>query len=624
MTEPAMQISVGMDLAQVDRDFNKLSDKVKAAPKKVQIDVNADSAEMAARKLATTSRASEMLAQQYQRLAQANQQAMQAMGQYNQVLGQGAIANDNYARSQSLMADAARVAARTAAEQATSMAATSAKWAAGAFIAASLVTILGGLYVGYKLLKTGIDFVTDSWDEGAKQLARYVEIGKQAASMDVSTDFAQRIIKGAEDAKLSVDDLLKSMQKLQDVSADKLGGSVLQNRLGELQGAGNFAGNTGIGQLGQANNTEEKFRAIVSLIDQAMQKGERLAALDLAGTTLGSQVASNLAKNSDYLNNMLATADRLKSTELVSQESINNATILQQRYDAAMKVLETRWKPLQDAMVAVGVTLREIWVGVIEAIAGAVNAAGKAIEGAITQDIKDVMAFMQLVRNGISYVKTGFPEQQGPAGLGREQLETDQRLDAEKRLRVGLASTDAVQRARIETENVYRAVIRDTSKAIITSAGATKDQADAYDRAQESVTKHTARLIADTQAVGLGAGAMEEFRARTQLTMAAQLAGRAPTAALTAEIEKQAKAAGEAGKALALARVQDRVNFQSQTMFMSQSDLAAAQVMNQLYGNEWQAHMDDALARQIRFNKVVKPASNDNKPAEAKPMERAA
>jgi hypothetical protein len=76
-------------------------------------------------------------------------------------------------------------------------------------------------------------------------------------------------------------------------------GLVLHRR---VRRGGNSAAAGGLlAQLNNANATEERFRAIASLIDQANAKGERLAALDVAKTFLGADVADNLAKDSDYL-----------------------------------------------------------------------------------------------------------------------------------------------------------------------------------------------------------------------------------------------------------------------------------------------------------------------------------
>jgi hypothetical protein len=196
------------------------------------------------------------------------------------------------------------------------------------------------------LIFDGLKLVGEAWDLGNAKLAEYVALSEKAASSGVSTDFYQRIAKAAEEAKVPVDQLTASFKSLQDATADQLGGTSAQNRLNDLVKAGNFKGNTGVAQLDNASSTEERFRAIASLIDQATAKGERLAALDVAKTFLGADVASNLAKDSDYLDRILISADAIRDKDLVSQTSVDNAVALQARLDAAEQILSQRWHPV--------------------------------------------------------------------------------------------------------------------------------------------------------------------------------------------------------------------------------------------------------------------------------------
>ena len=230
------------------------------------------------------------------------------------------------------------------------------------------------------LIFDGLKLVGEAWDLGNAKLAEYVALSEKAASSGVSTDFYQRIAKAAEDAKVPVDQLTASFKSLQDATADQLGGTSAQNRLNDLVKAGNFKGNTGVAQLDNASSTEERFRAIASLIDQATAKGERLAALDVAKTFLGADVASNLAKDSDYLDRILISADAIRDKDLVSQASVDNAVALQARLDAAEQILSQRWHPVQDLLTDLGIRMKEVWVDIVEEIAKAVDFVVKLAE----------------------------------------------------------------------------------------------------------------------------------------------------------------------------------------------------------------------------------------------------
>lgn len=458
------------------------------------------------------------------------------------------------------------------------------------------------------LIVNAAKMVGDAWELGGQQLERYRQIAEDAAKVDLSTTYFQKLTKGAEAAKLPVDALTAALTTLQKQSADQLGGSPLQNRLAASVKVGNFAGNTGVQEFAEANTTQQRYEAIVSLIHQAMEAGQRLAALDIAGTAFGPEAADNLRKDSEYFDKLTAAAAKISDAQLVSPEDVGRALDLQTRYDAAVKILETRWHPIQDLLTQAGIEFHANWVATVETIAQAFDWTANMVA-----KLGDVPSWFQKKLNeGGQWIidNTTTPESRKAAetsyDISSQPAEmakgTDAYAVAVNKLRAGLQDQAEQQRKVAEANTIAQKALGDTSHQIDSLKKKTEEANDAYDRALESVTKHTARMQADTLAVGLGAGALEEYRARSQLTTAAQLAGREPTSALTAEIEKQAKAAGEAGRALALARAQSQANFTTKTLFMSQEDIAAANVMKNIYGDDWQAHMDDALAKQTKMN----------------------
>ena len=137
---------------------------------------------------------------------------------------------------------------------------------------------------------------------------------------------------------------------------------------------------------------------------------------------------------------------------------------------------------------------------------------------------------------------------------------------------------------------------------------------DAYDRALEAVSKHTARIQADTMAVGLGAGAQEEFRARLQLTTAAKLADREITAKLTDEIEKQAKAAGAAGLELAKMRIANQIKFDRDTIGLSPEDVQIARTVAGIYDNDIPKALASSEAETVRLNSPMSALREQAKP----------
>lgn len=486
-------------------------------------------------------------------------------------------------------------------------------------VAGVATTILGRLLPALRLLGTiglvvnAAMMVADAWELGGKKLEEYRKIAEKAAATDLSTSFFQRITKAATDAKLPVDDLTASMKKLAEVSAEKLGGSDLQNRLDQLTKAGNFKGNTGVGQLAAANTTEEKFRAIVSLVDQAMLKGERLAALDLTSKFLSPAAQEALTKDSDYLSKMLTSADKISVTKLVSDEDIGAALELQNRYDAAVKTLETRWHPIQDLLTAAGVKMQTAWVGIVEAVATAVDWVTRLVMkiGEIPQNFWDYIkkgaaASASLAVGAVPLVGPALSMGVRMATSGGEDVAAvDEKTKAYGRLAAGLRNVNAVQQKTAEINAIQSAVWKDASKPIETATKATLEHKDALIRAMDAVEKYILTTEAAAKSVGAGVAEQEKAKVIAQLTAAAQRDGKTNLDQYAAAWDDLGNRAGAAAQKLALANARSQADFAGKAMFMSPSDRAAANVMKNIYGDAWQSHMDDALAKQIKMNALL-------------------
>lgn len=478
--------------------------------------------------------------------------------------------------------------------------------------AAGAATLAFGQFLGFLgPIALGITAISDAFklmgyatDLAKRRIQEYSDIAAKAGT--VSTDFYQRISKGAAGAKLSVDDLSAAFAKLNDATTDKLGGSDLQNRLDELQKAGNLAGNTGLASLASANDTEEKFRAIVGLIEQAMQKGERLAALDIAGRAFGPQVSNALKADAGYLDQMLQRADAISRSEIISQEDLGRAVELKERMEAAQKVLAEKWKPIQDDLATLGTNYEASWVSITETLAQAV--------GYATDLYKALHQVPDWFANNIGSASiwksiteaTTTPESRKAAeqayGISSDPAEVGM-VGANAKLTAALQNHGNVKRAMQDASTIQAAVRGDTSKNPAKEVAETADQ---YDRAIEAVEKHTAKLQADTQAVGLGASALETFRAKAQLLTAAQQAGIPITAEITAKIDALAKAAGQAGEGLAKAKAASDISFGRQTAFMSPEDLQIAEQLRTIYGNDVPRALNSSEAAAIRLNNALR------------------
>lgn len=473
-------------------------------------------------------------------------------------------------------------------------------------------TILGRLLPALSLLGKGllvldaIKLVTEAWRLGNEKLAEYVALSEKAAASGVSTDFYQRIAEAAKDAKTPVEALTEAFKKLSDAAGPQLGGTAAQNRLAELVKAGNFAGNTGVAELKGANSNEERLRAIASLVDQATAKGERLAALDIVKAFGGDQLAASLAKDAGSLDRMLDAADGIAAKELIKASDVQNAVELQNRLDAAEKILSQRWHPIQDLLTSLGIKMKEIWVGIVEAIAKAADAVfkvGERIAAALAPLLEFMQTAGQLIGKAAPYLALA------PGGLGLPA--------AAGALSIGALSTPSsgVDQATAQRE----ALMADARKRLAEGLNRQNDtskpppvaqEASAYDRAVESVNKYIEVTKAATATVGLSNGAQEKAKVVAQLTAAAMKDGTPITAALREEMAKLGDKAGAAAEALEKAKVASDIKFDRSAAFLGPQDLQIVQQLKGLYGNDIPAALNSSYAAEIRFNNALRELSS--------------
>lgn len=463
------------------------------------------------------------------------------------------------------------------------------------------------------LIKDAIGLVFEAWELGGKKLDEYRQIAERAAAVDLSTSYFQRITKGAEAAKVPVEAITKALDNLQRALADKLGGSDLQSRLDASVKVGNFAGNSGVAQFAAANTMEEKYKAIVSLIRQAMDSGQRLAALDIAGKALGPEMVENLRKDHEYLDKINEAAAKVADKQLVSDADVGRAQELQRRYDAAVAILSQRWHPIQDKLTELGIRMQAAWVGIVESVATGFDWAAKLV-AKLGEVPEGFWSYLKSGLNVASGVAAALP---GPIGAGLSLVtgaasaaisdgtpaaSADARDVATNKLAAGLRNLNAVKQAAAEANAVVDRVIKDTSRN--PDQKVTEQQADAIDRATNSLRKHIEQQIADAAAMDLGAGAQARLRAEGALAAAVKANDGKITAEQAAEYEKLKVRAEEAADALARARVQSNIKFGRETAFLSAEDVQIAQQLKSIYPDVATA-LGSVEAQALRTNNAM-------------------
>jgi hypothetical protein len=418
---------------------------------------------------------------------------------------------------------------------------------------------------------------------GAQKLKEFNDIAANAGKAGVSTDFFQNAAKGAEELGQKTDAATAALKKFNEVSTPKLGGSELEARLNELVKAGNFVNNSGVAAYKMATDAESRYRAMVDLITQAMDAGQRLAALDLAAKFLPDSLLDKLRANGQVLKEMQIAADAIKPVDIISPEQIGYAIELKRRLTEANDTIEKGLKPIQKDLTQLGLNYQESWVQIVQLEAMAVS--GFNTMYGWVKGIADVFTYIgnlsfwtkltQLTGamglnsspQSMGLILQGQPGFSGNTGAGSA---------ANRSLAGAMYNPTAMFQAMLKANNTQYGPQKDTS---INPDDIKKvsDANDAVDRAINTLRRHVEQQKADTEAIGLGAAALARFRAEAAETAAIQANKGKITAEQTADFEKLKVAAFDAADALAKAKVATQIDFANKTKFLSPEDVAIAQ-----------------------------------------------
>lgn len=465
--------------------------------------------------------------------------------------------------------------------------------------------VLGPIGLGIMVVRDAFKLMGYATDLAKQKIAEYNDVAEKAGATGFTTETFQRITKGAATAAVGVSDLTDALKKFNEVSTPKLGGSGLQQRLDTLTKAGNFTGNTGVSALGLSTDSEGRLRAIVQLVDQAMQKGERLAAIDLAETAFGPKVASALRADAGYLDQMLQKADALKQSQLISDADLGRAIELKERMDAAQKTLADKWKPVQDDLAKLGMNYHESWVNITEDLAKAVGYATDIYTA--LHKVPDWFAN----RIGNASIWKSITDATGAMGLNSTPESMGITTDPTEiaagakydKLRAAMQNHANMTRSMQQASDIVNAVRGDKSKD---PAKNVEEEADAFDRASDAIEKHINRLQADIEAVGLGAGSLAQLRAQADLTTAAQKAYGTVSAETAKNIQDMAARVGEAAAAFEKAKVASQIDFSQKAAFLSDTDVSIARQLAGVYGNDVQAALKSTEAKAVRATRSLR------------------
>ena len=476
------------------------------------------------------------------------------------------------------------------------------------------LALVGRIAIPITIAKEAISAMSAIAELGAQKIKEFDELANNAGGAGVSTDFFQRESQAAKDLGLNIDAATASLKKFNDSSTPTLAGSTVQNKINELTKNGNFANNPGVAEYSHAATTEDRYRAVVDLITNAMDKGERLAALDLAKTFASPELLAQLRADGDILKEMQVAADAIKPVDIVSAEQIGYALQLKTRLDDANSTITNGLKPVQKDLTQLGLNYQESWVGITELEASAVTGANnlysalKGIPGLFAEAGSSPF-WTKLTEFTGRLGLNSTPESMGLTLPGQPGYtnSTASGSPANAALAAGLNNPMAVRDAMLQANDTQYAVRKDLSKP---PPDPKSDQNDHVDSAYNTLEKHTEQQIADTQAIGLGDAALAAFKAEAAETSAVLANGGKETDAQVDKFSDLKDAAEAAAGALAKAKVASTIDVGRQTAFLSSEDVSIASQLKGIYGNDVPAALASTEAAAIRVNSAFKTVSS--------------
>lgn len=144
----------------------------------------------------------------------------------------------------------------------------------------------------------------------------------------------------------------------------------------------------------------------------------------------------------------------------------------------------------------------------------------------------------------------------------------------------------------------------------ITLSGSARAAVLAYTQAQAlgtlQIQAQTDSFKTQAGAIGLGVGASEAFTAEQNLLNEAVRNHKDLQPENISAIHSYTDALGKAAQAAALLKLQNDTSFATSQLGRTDIDQNVASQLKNIYGDDYQSHMNDAIAGQIRFNDAMK------------------
>jgi hypothetical protein len=411
--------------------------------------------------------------------------------------------------------------------------------AVGVPAAAGLAQALAPLALRAIAVYEAIHLVAEVIGAAREQIAAMVAVADKASNLNVSPQFLQLFEGESRKLKVSVEDLDGALSNAFNATKEKspidvakweaakeritdveLALRVYNDQLAKPAGA--QLG--GLSQFRDAQTQDDKVKAVLAAMVQLDGMGQHLASLDLGEKMFGSTFVDKIRQGKTSADQILTTMQNLKASGdgIFSDVLVQRAKAVDDQLKLSQDRLSRAMKPAWDDLAGVILTIKGYWADVVTLMAKAVEYSNKLTGGDDTLATK--RAALQQVNDRLNGTSSGVFGVTDAAmrGLNGGQLPDLVRNNLEG------------QRSRL-TGEINNMTIPSGQAAAVPTRGAgdaptliKKDKPekdDSFDKAVESIQKHTATLNADTAAVFLNNSAQAAFRAEFQELTALLKAG---------------------------------------------------------------------------------------------------
>jgi hypothetical protein len=461
----------------------------------------------------------------------------------------------------------------------------------------------------FKLMSGAISATRD-------QLKEMVAIAEKASNLNVSPEFLQRFTAASKGLKIEAGELEGALASAFNATKDKSPIDIGEwetgkEKITDVEKALRVLNTTvaggkleGLVLFRDATTQEAKVVAVLKAMQQLEAIGQRAASLDLGQRMFGSQFVDRIRQGKTSADEILKTMEKIsvESGDVFPNDLMIRAKQIDDQLKLADNRLSAALKPAFNDLASIMLDIKSTWADVVNLIGQAVEWSNKlGLTSETARKKNELAAVNEAIKNGTGI--WGVP--QVPEGF----LGATPRADLAKRRDRLQGEIDAAERQ----PNVFP---EQPTPSRGTGAAPTRKPTDTgvdrLETATDGIAKRTAALQAEAAAIDLGAAAREKAKVTAQLETIAKQANAAAGKGenvITAEqrrlIDDVAAGYANAAKAMEQAKIASNIKFDRQTAMLSQSDVAIAQQLRDIYPDVASA-LGSVEAAAMRTNEVMR------------------